>query len=126
MLPGAQRRAVNVGDNAVQSRWSSPMTPCFPRPMVARTYEQELPSAIALLDLLLATAPHAAAEPAPTCRHGDGGRLIRYEKVASYPTPASARAYFDEWIAFYQDFYPFPASLPETFEFGFDSYKVTY
>ena len=36
------------------------------------------------------------------------------------------RAYFDEWIAFYQDFYQFPANLPETFDYGFDSYKVTY
>jgi pimeloyl-ACP methyl ester carboxylesterase len=36
------------------------------------------------------------------------------------------RAYFDEWIAFYQDFYQFPPSLPVRFDYGFDSYKVTY
>ena len=60
------------------------------------------------------------------CRQGDRGRLIRFEQVASYPTPDDARAHFEEWIAFYQDFYHFPADLPETFEYGFDSYKVTY
>jgi predicted esterase len=85
-----------------------------------------MPSAIALIALLLATAPPARAEPTPACRQGESGRLIRYERVASYPTAASVRAYFDEWIAFYQDFYLFPANLPETFEYGFDSYKVTY
>ena len=36
------------------------------------------------------------------------------------------RAYFDEWIAFYQDFYGFPADIPVRFAYGFDSYKVTY
>jgi hypothetical protein len=36
------------------------------------------------------------------------------------------RAYFDEWIAFYQDFYQFPPDIPVTFNYGFDSYKVTY
>ena len=36
------------------------------------------------------------------------------------------RAYFDEWIAFYQDFYQFPADIPVTFSYGFDSYKLTY
>ena len=39
---------------------------------------------------------------------------------------ARARAHFDEWIAFYQDFYKFPADIPVTFGYGFDSYKVTY
>jgi pimeloyl-ACP methyl ester carboxylesterase len=36
------------------------------------------------------------------------------------------RAYFDEWIAFYQDFYQFPPHIPVRFNYGFDSYKVTY
>jgi len=36
------------------------------------------------------------------------------------------RAYFDEWIAFYQDFYQFPPNIPVRFDYGFDSYKVTY
>ncbi len=36
------------------------------------------------------------------------------------------RAYFDEWIAFYQDFYQFPPDIPVRFDYGFDSYKVTY
>lgn len=61
-----------------------------------------------------------------SCRQGDRGRLIRFEQVASYPTPGAARASFQDWIAFYQDFYQFPADLPETFQYGFDSYKVTY
>lgn len=60
------------------------------------------------------------------CRQGDRGRLIRYETVASYPTAAAVQAYFDEWIAFYQDFYQFPPDIPVTFDYGFDSYKVTY
>ena len=46
--------------------------------------------------------------------------------VAARPTAASVRDYFNEWIAFYQDFYQFPANLPVTFTDGFDSYKVTY
>ena len=36
------------------------------------------------------------------------------------------RAYFDEWVAFYQDFYQFPPDIPVRFAYGFDSYKVTY
>jgi pimeloyl-ACP methyl ester carboxylesterase len=60
------------------------------------------------------------------CRQGDRGRLIGYQKVASHPTPNDARAHFDGWIAFYQDFFNFPPNLPVTFEYGFDSYKVTY
>src|SRR5262245_40427412 len=82
--------------------------------------------------LLLAAVPAWSGVPvdaAPVraaCRQGDRGRLIRFEQVASFPTAADARARFDEWIAFYQDFYQFPADLPETFEYGFDAYKVTY
>jgi hypothetical protein len=46
--------------------------------------------------------------------------------VASYPTAADARAYFDSWVTFYQDFYQFPADLPVDIGHGFDTYKVTY
>jgi hypothetical protein len=70
--------------------------------------------------------PDDAALRPGICRQGDRGRLIRVEQVGSYPTADDARARFYEWIAFYQDFYQFPADLPETFESGFDSYKVTY
>lgn len=70
--------------------------------------------------------PDHAALMRGVCRQGDRGQLIRVEQVGSYPTPDDARAHFDEWIAFYQDFYQFPADLHETFEYGFDSYKVTY
>jgi hypothetical protein len=61
-----------------------------------------------------------------SCGPGQRGRLIHFEQVASYPTAASVRAYFDEWIAFYQDYYAFPANLRVKFSNGFDSYKVTY
>lgn len=47
-------------------------------------------------------------------------------QVAAYPTAMSVQAYFEQWVAFYQDYYQFPADLPVTFEYGFDSYKVTY
>ena len=103
-------------------------------------------STIALVTLVLATASAGWAEPPgtgfgaslsngggtasteipATCRRDHRGRLIRFEKVASYPTSASVRAYFDEWVAFYQDFYQFPADIPARFFYGFDSYKVTY
>ena len=75
-----------------------------------------------------AAASAGAAGPANRqCEQGDRGRLIRYEKVGSYPTAHDARAHFDEWIAFYQDaHHQFPEDLPVTFEYGFDSYKVTY
>ncbi|HEU4391506.1 MAG TPA: hypothetical protein VFV34_27195 [Blastocatellia bacterium] len=73
-----------------------------------------------------ADAASANASGQSSCRQGDRGRLIRYERVASHPTAASARAYFDEWIAFYQDFYQFPPNIPVEFNYGFDSYKVTY
>jgi hypothetical protein len=52
--------------------------------------------------------------------------LLGFERVASYPTAADARAYFDSWVEFYQDFYQFPADLPVDIGYGFDSYKVTY
>lgn len=85
-----------------------------------------MPSGIAIIALLLTTAPPATAAPTPTCHPGESGRLIRYEGVASYPTATSVGEYFDEWIAFYEDFYQVPPSVPETFKYGFDSYKVTY
>ena len=60
-------------------------------------------------------ASAGAAGPANRqCEQGDRGRLIRYEKVGSYPTAHDARAHFDEWIAFYQDYYQFPENLPVT------------
>ncbi len=62
----------------------------------------------------------------PLCRHGDRGRLLGFDRVASHPSAADARAYFDEWIAFYQDFYAFPPDLPVDIDYGFDTYKVTY
>ena len=46
--------------------------------------------------------------------------------MASYSTAEASAAYFAEWLAFYQDFYQFPADIPATFSYGFDSYKVTY
>jgi len=46
--------------------------------------------------------------------------------VASHPTAADARAYFDSWVELYQDFYQFPANLPVDIDHGFDTYKVTY
>jgi len=61
-----------------------------------------------------------------SCRRGDRGRLLGFERVASHPTAADARAYFDSWVEFYQDFYRFPASLPVDIDHGFDTYKVTY
>ena len=78
------------------------------------------------LTLGLSSALVARAGGHPSCREGHRGRLIRYERVASHPTAASVRAYFDEWIAFYQDFYQFPPDIPVRFDYGFDSYKVTY
>jgi hypothetical protein len=46
--------------------------------------------------------------------------------VASHPTAAVARAYFDSWIDFYRDFYQFPPDLAVDIDHGFDTYKVTY
>ena len=60
-----------------------------------------------------------------SCRHGDRGRLLRFERVASHPTAADARAYLDSWIEFYRDFYQFPADLAFDIRHGFDTYKVT-
>jgi acetyl esterase/lipase len=62
----------------------------------------------------------------PTCRPGDRGRLLGFERVASHPTAADARAYFDAWAEFYRDYYQFPPVLPADIDHGFDSWKVTY
>jgi hypothetical protein len=67
-----------------------------------------------------------ASDSDQSCRHGDRGRLLGFERVASHPTAADARAYFDSWIEFYRDFYGFPPDLPVDIEYGFDTYKVTY
>src|SRR4249919_2464396 len=85
----------------------------------------QISTAIALAWAAAANVDASAPSNRP-CRQGDRGRLIGYEKVGSYPTADDARAHFEEWIAFYQDFYQFPENLPVTFENGFDSYKVTY
>jgi len=79
-----------------------------------------------MVPVLLALTVDARAEGRAPCRDGDRGRLLRYEKVASRPTAAAVRAYFQEWVALYQDYYFFPPDLPERFTHGFDSYKVTY
>jgi hypothetical protein len=50
----------------------------------------------------------AADESGQSCRHGDRGRLLGFERVASHPTAVDARAYFDSWVEFYRDFYGFP------------------
>ena len=60
------------------------------------------------------------------CGHGDRGRLLGFDRVASHPTAADARAYFDAWIEFYQEFYQFPEDIPVDIDHGFDTYKVTY
>ena len=70
-----------------------------------------------------ASAPSGASSP---CRHGDRGRLLGFQRVASYPTAADTRAYFDSWIEFYRDFYQFPPNLAVDIDNGFDTYKVTY
>jgi hypothetical protein len=108
--------------------------------------KKAMPITVALVGLILALAAQvwgASASPGSgerlrvdrastsasdgdPCRRGDRGRLIGLDKVASYPTKASVRAYFDEWIAFYQDFYGFPSDIPVRFGYGFDSYKVSY
>jgi hypothetical protein len=52
------------------------------------------------------------------CRHGDRGRLLGFERVASHPTAADARAYFDSWVEFYQDFYHYPRTSRSTSSTG--------
>jgi hypothetical protein len=74
----------------------------------------------------VAAAAGDGGDPGQACRRGDRGRLLRFERVASHPTAADARAYFDSWVDFYRDFYQFPEDLPTGIAHGFDSYKVTY
>ena len=59
----------------------------------------------------------ATASASRSCRQGGRGRPIKYEKVGSYPTADDARAHFEEWIAFYQDFFELPEDLPVRFEY---------
>ena len=61
-----------------------------------------------------------------SCGHGERGRLLDFERVASHPTADDARGYFDSWIQFYGDFYGLPQNLPVDIQHGFDTYKVTY
>jgi hypothetical protein len=61
-----------------------------------------------------------------SCRRGDRGRLLGFDRVASHPTAADARAYFDSLIDFYRDLYQFPPDLAVDIGHGFDTYKVTY
>lgn len=85
--------------------------------------------AVGAVALTVAVTPSVAAASLPEggdCGDSDRGRLIGYERVASYRTAAAVEDYFDEWIAFYQDYYLFPPDIPVTFTNGFDSYKVTY
>jgi pimeloyl-ACP methyl ester carboxylesterase len=70
--------------------------------------------------------PSTTATGVSACEPNDRGQLIRSDHVASYATPEAVHAYFDAWIAFYQDYYQFPAEIPVTIDYGFDSYKVTY
>jgi hypothetical protein len=59
-----------------------------------------------LLGLLSPGIAQAAGGGASgSCRRGERGRLLGFERVASHPTAADARAYFDSWVEFYQDFY---------------------
>ena len=65
----------------------------------------------------------AGGDASRSCRRGDRGRLLGFERVASHPTAADARAYFDSWVEFYQDFYHFPEAIPVDIDYGFDTYK---
>ena len=60
------------------------------------------------------------------CGPQDRGRLIGFERIASHPTPASARDYFDSWVDFYRDYYGFPADIDADISYGFDSFRVSY
>jgi hypothetical protein len=78
----------------------------------------------ALIGFVLVLGLSALAQPVPvskggagdqSCRHGDRGRLLRVERIASYPTASDARAYYDAWIDFYLGFYVFQP-LPDLFD----------
>jgi hypothetical protein len=89
---------------------------------------------VLMLGLLTPGIAEAADEDRPrgqdgggrTCRPGDRGRLLGFERVASHPAAADAHAYFDAWAEFYRDDYQFPPDLPADIDYGFDSWKVTY
>jgi hypothetical protein len=87
---------------------------------------RRLGAGLVVLAMSLLSLGTASAANDESCRHGDRGRLLRFDRVASHPTAADARAYFDEWIEFYRDFYQFPPDLPADIDHGFDSYKLTY
>ena len=85
-------------------------------------------SAIALTALIApagASDSSGTADDVRSCATGGRGQLVSQELVASYATAESVQAYFDEWVAFYQDYYLFP-DIPVSFEYGYDSYKVSY
>ena len=80
-------------------------------------------STVVALSLL---SPGIAQAGEPACGRDDRGRLLGVESIASYPTPADARAYFESWVDFYRDFYGFAEDLTADVAYGFDAYKVTY
>jgi hypothetical protein len=59
---------------------------------------------VVLLVGLLSPGVVEAADDDRTCRRGDRGRLLGVGRVASHPTAADARAYFEEWAEFYRDY----------------------
>ena len=92
-------------------------------------------STIVLLSLLSPGIAHAGEQAdsaeatgssSQSCGRADRGRLLGFEPIASYPTPADARAYFESWVDFYRDFYGFAEDLTADVAYGFDAYKVTY
>ena len=92
-------------------------------------------STVVLLSLLSPGVAHAGEQAdtagatggsSQSCGRGDRGRLLGFEPIASYPTPADARAYFESWVDFYRDFYGFAEDLTADVAYGFDAYKVTY
>jgi hypothetical protein len=88
---------------------------------------RSLLSAVALTAFIspASASGSGVADEARSCGTGDRRQLVSHEQVASYPSADSVQVYFDEWIAFYQDYYLFP-DIPVSFEYGFDSYKVSY
>lgn len=69
-----------------------------------------------------ARASDSGGDSSQRCRHGDRGRLLRFDQVASHPTATDARAYLDAWIEFYQEFYHFPEDIPVDIDYGFDTW----
>ena len=60
----------------------------------------------------VAAAAGGGGDPGQACRQGDRGRLLRFERVASHPTAADARAYFDTWVDFYRTSTSSPRIFP--------------